>query len=165
MIVAKHFNKVPTEYDFYSPVAVAEKYDWYYFTITDESGVTAKIYISDIGESTSTENITIVAKRSDEALWCEYTLSGSVLSKPKASYAFDPVKSGDVSVASIGTSAFIFNVKDVQDQIEKIKNKLLNLLYEKTGIYPLTNDEIKMVATGIVFGIDDNMFFGAAHKI
>lgn len=165
MIIAKNFNRAPTYYNFYSPVAVAEKYDWYYFTMTDENGVTARIYLSDIGESTSTENVTIVANRSDEALWCEYTLSGSVLSRPKASYAFDPIKSGDVTVASIGTTAFIFNVKDVQVQIEKIKNKLLDLLYEKTGVYPVLNEDIKMVATGIVFGIDDNMFFGAAHKI
>lgn|GEM_PF-2270851 len=165
MIIAKHFCKVPTDYDYYSPVAVAEEYDWYYFTITDENGVSAEIYLSEMGETTNTEAVKVVGKRSDEALWSEYSLSGGAFSNPSITYAFNPIISGDVAIASIDTTAVIFNVKDVQEKIEQIKNKLLNILYEKTGIYPLTNEEIKMVATGIVFGIDDNMFFGAAHKI
>lgn len=58
-------------------------------------------------------------------------------------------------------------IKNIQNEIEEIKSVLINVFYDKVGFYPslLDDEDKKMIATGIVFGVDDNLFFGLAHKI
>jgi len=149
-----------------------EKPDWYYVRTTDIDGNLLEVYISDIGGSAgeSNETITAIVKGSSDILWKEYALSSDSWIDTGATYASAPgggvvvtavpaLKENSVEEASVSTME---SPTFLSIDFESKKNEILNNLYAKIGIDPteLTSEDIKMLALGIVYSIDDNVTFG-----
>ena len=141
-----------------------QKPDWYKITTTDSNGRNAEIGLSDIGGSGGEKSlITAMVRRENESLWNTYQVipagdtyawidTGSI-------YASPPSKNGHEAV----TIAEIPFIDDIVDSINKKKDELLDDFYSKIGINPgeLTDEDKDMILQGVVYGIDDNVFFGA----
>ncbi|NEW09152.1 S8 family serine peptidase [Paenibacillus sp. SYP-B3998] len=146
------------------------KPDWYRFTMNDGAGGSVEVYLSDIGGSARENStpISAIVKRNNQTVYKQYSLSASGMwSDTGLVYAGAPGQSGGVTLTSVEVMGIpsVPIVIDIQQSIDDKINEIKNAFYNYLEIDPseLTDEDKMMLVRGIVFGVDDNVYFGAAQ--
>ncbi len=165
-IKVRHFNTSGT--GSYT-LRVSPTEEWYYAEIETDNGDVLKVYMNNLGESIETSIITEArVVHNNSTLLSTYRLindewyqSNVVAYRPGGTLLIADVGIDENIINSVGISSI--KVIDIND----IRNKMVNKIEDFIGIpySSLNTNDKKMVQSGIVHSIDNNMFFGLAQKI
>ncbi|WP_179136312.1 S8 family serine peptidase [Paenibacillus sp. 32352] len=158
-------SSMPVQYSF--KVEGQLKPDWYKFTMDDGHGGNVEVYLSDIGgrAGEGSTPITAITKRNNQSVYKQYSVNSNGNWYDTGNiYAGAPGQPGGIGMASVEVLG-LPSIEDIQQQIENKSNELINKFYDYVGIDPadLTDEDKRMLATGVIYGIDDNVHFGVAQ--